>query len=135
MKVNLKLYFSCLMSKLSFTFVNVNERSPKNVYLSTTNDALFFLATHLKLSSTFYATQLVDIFAYELPSLSLSQSTTSYNSVSKANSSVIVYQFHSLLTQERIFLFSSGRTSKPSTRRGLNTSDLSSVAELYTAAN
>jgi hypothetical protein len=39
--------------------------STTNIYITENN--LYYLSLHLKLSSLFYSTQLIDIFSYELP--------------------------------------------------------------------
>ena len=39
----------------------------KNTNIYITENNLYYLSLHLKLSSLFYSTQLVDIFSYELP--------------------------------------------------------------------
>jgi NADH:ubiquinone oxidoreductase subunit C len=82
---------------------------------------LYYLCLHLRLSSAFYSSQLVDIMAYEIPA---------YKSLGadsdKSNSSVAVYNFHSLMSQDRFFLFF---------QPGLGKDRLSSVTELFSAAN
>jgi len=61
---------------------------------------LYYLALHLKFSSSERATQLTELFAYENP-LTLSNATP----VANSSNSIVVYQFHNLFSQERLFLF------------------------------
>jgi len=77
---------------------------------------MYFLALHLKLSSLFYSIQLSEFFSYELPS-------------AKADN-LLVYNFHSLATQQRFFIFIS-RTEDLK----LIQSSLKSISELFLNAN
>ena len=62
------------------------------------NNVLYFISLHLRFSSLFHSTQLVDIFAYEL--------LTHSNLVSKkSNNSVVVYNFHNLNANSKFFFF------------------------------
>ena len=58
--------------------------------------SLYLLVLHIRLSSTTYSSQLVDIFSYELPLISLKH---------KHPSLLVVYNFHNLLTHSRYLLF------------------------------
>ena len=61
---------------------------------------MYYTSLHFRFSSLYYLTQLVDIFAYELPSEN-SNSETSL----RTTESYIVYNFHNLVFQDRFFLF------------------------------
>lgn len=79
-------------------------------------------------------TQLVDIMSYEVPS---SHSTLGNNTMYNPEaSSVVVYNFHSLYSQDRFFVFSqpSYMGSGPGSYSSVSNS-VSSVAEIYPAAN
>jgi NADH:ubiquinone oxidoreductase subunit C len=115
------------------------SRKAKNLSVALPNHLLFYTSTHLKLSSLFYTTQLVDIFAYELPT---SQSSTDndnsfskYIDLSKSNTSVLVYHFHSLLSQNRIFLFSHNKLISTRSRTAKYYDSADSITELFPAAN
>jgi len=64
--------------------------------------AFYLLLLHLKLSSVWYSTQLVDMFAYEIPSIRLASSKTNTDQTSTEN--LVTYNFHNLFSQERFFL-------------------------------
>ena len=83
---------------------------------------MYYLALHIKFSSRTRESQLMDIFAYENP---LSPSTASNHPGTL--SSVLVYQFHNLFSQERLFVFATSLQSDkfPAPK---------SVQELYTAS-
>ena len=62
----------------------------------------YYFLLHLKLSSVWYSTQLVDMFAYEIPSTRLSSQE---NKVTRTSTeSLVTYNFHNLFSQERFFL-------------------------------
>ena len=56
----------------------------------------------MKFSSMFYSLQLVDIFAYE--TLSTSSNTMSNKNKLPSATSIIIYNFHSLFSNERFFV-------------------------------
>jgi hypothetical protein len=139
MKLDLKLYFKCLLPKTPFSVVDNASTKSKNLSIALPNHLIFYTSTHFKLSSLFYTTQLVDIFAYELPTnqpnvvdAGLLQK---YIDLSKSNTSVLVYHFHSLLSQNRIFLFAHNKLI-PMRSRSVKYYDSSdSITELFPAAN
>ena len=61
---------------------------------------LYYTAIHLKFATSERYTQLVELFAYENSSVSLtsSQNFTTTNTT-------LVYQFHNLFSQKRLFIF------------------------------
>lgn len=95
--MNFKLYFKYIFFFKNQIFLKHIIRNDKNTLLLLNQEKNYYLSLHLKLSSLFYSTQLIDIFAYELP-------TNSNVSISKHNS-ILVYNFHSIETQQRFFFF------------------------------
>ena len=84
---------------------------------------LYYLATHFKLSTVWYSMQLIEIFSYEVGySAPLSSST---NRVS-APKMLLVYNFHNMFSQERLFLFTTGCSSSQSVK---------SISALFSNAN
>lgn len=135
---NFKLYFKYLFSKINFTFINNSANKTKNINILLHKDYLYFTALHLKLASPFYLSQLVDIFAYEINSNTtlpyVKQNVFTQNLV-KSQAIVTVYNFHSLQTCDRFYLFILNNfTSIKSRETGLN-SNLFSITELFPAAN
>lgn len=103
MHLNYKLFFKYILFHTNQVFLKYIHRSDKNtnVYITETN--FYYLSLHLKLSSLFYSTQLIDIFSYELPfNKNISNKE---NKISLINNSLIVYNFHSILFQQRFFVF------------------------------
>ena len=115
------------MSKANFSFVNNLSQCEKNYNMLILPQYLLYLSTHFRFSSAFPLTQLTDIMSYEVPSSNPSMSSIA--SYSPEASSVVIYNFHSLYSQDRFFVF-----TQPGYSHDNNVS-LSSVAEVYSAAN
>ena len=117
-----KLFFTKILQGIPHTFLTNRSFRTKNISVLLPETLLYYVALHLKLASTSKSSQLVDLFAYE-------------NAVSSANEThlpassnpVLVYQFHNLFSQDRVFIFTtsllSGESSSPR-----------SVAELFATA-
>ena len=121
---NPKLLFKYALFGLNFFFLRYGTQNRKSISLLLPHYSLYFLITHVRLSSAFYIPQLVDIFSYELPinSTELKQSSLETREVA---SKAIVYHFHNLLTHNRIFIFSLNLKSLP------KFSNVKSIAELF----
>jgi NADH:ubiquinone oxidoreductase subunit C len=95
---------------------------------------LYFLTLHIKLSSLFYSTQLVDIFAYETPN----NKNISNNFNSKTpltDNSILVYNFHSILFQQRFFIFVLLNSKQNINKNSISWNSLKSITELFLNAN
>jgi NADH:ubiquinone oxidoreductase subunit C len=121
---NPKLLFKYALFGLNFFFLRYGTQNRKSVSLLLPHYSLYFLITHVRLSSAFYIPQLVDIFSYELPinSTELKQNSLETREVA---SKAIIYHFHNLLTHNRIFIFSLNLKSLP------KFSNVKSIAELF----
>jgi len=97
---NLKLYFQYILFGVSHLYLDRSARDQKDVLVVVPKNVLYFTVLHVRLSSLFSTSQLVDIFAYELPVLldSKIQTLTSSNAI-------LVYNFHNLTFHERFFFF------------------------------
>lgn len=131
MNKNYKLYLKCILSNENFAFVSNFDNNVKNINLLLTTKSFYYLTFHFRFSSLFYSTQLVDIFAYEVPS------TSALNTESKkASSSIVVYNFHVLNTQNRFFFFTKIGSSFSKHWGVLQSHQaVPSIAELFFAAN
>ena len=96
------------------------------------------------MSTNFYSTQLCDIFAYELLSSTVPKIPSSdesdddsfkYNSINKSQSTVVVYNFHSLHSQNRFFIFTQNVSNVVKSIYLSKNDILDSIAELFPAAN
>ena len=122
----------------------------KNTYILLHKDYLYFVALHLKLASPFYLNQLVDIFAYEInantnprPTSDLGTSKNSTTDIQnyfnqnliKAQTTVTVYNFQSLQTCERSYLFTLNNYNNSKSQVMSSSSNLFSITELFPSAN
>jgi len=139
MFLNIKLYFKYILINLPFSFVNNSAQKAKNVNILVNNNSFFYLCTHLKLSSVFYSTHLSDIFAYELPNNNFSNiSNKSFKNnkfLTKNQSTVTVYNFHSLHSQDRFFVFVNNNVFLNKSKILSHNSFIDSITELFPAAN
>ena len=119
---NFKLYFEYILFNINHLYINHTSQGSKNTTLLITQDVVYYLSLHTRFSSVFYSTQLVDMFSYELP---LTNSTSLYMNVLPSFNSIVVYNFHNLISQDRFFFFSVNSYSN------MSNSNLASIAELY----
>ena len=136
MLLNYKLYLRYIMSNSNFSFINNLSQSEKNYNLLVLPQYILYLSTHFRFSSAFPVTQLVDIMSYEVPNYHLNQSKG--NSYTPESSSVVIYNYHSLYSQDRFFVFTQPTYFNSSENLDLisnNSNALSSVAEVYPAGN
>ena len=89
---------------------------------------------HIKLSSLFYSTQLSEIFAYEIP-LTNNITNNITNKISLINNSIIVYNFHSILFQQRFFIFSISNSKQNIKKNSVTWNSINSITELFLNAN
>ena len=95
-----KLFFAKTLLNIPHIFLKNTMFRTKSVALLITDSTLYYLALHLKFSSSERHTQLVELFAYE-NTLTLE---TNMDWAPSSNS-LLVYQFHNIFTQTRLFLF------------------------------
>lgn len=140
MFLNFKLYFSYVFLHTgSYSFVdNLSQRSRTSNILIP-NEALMYTSIHMKFSTPLSQTQLCDIFSYEIPQTSLKPKTLHRDAKAvkslTENKPVLVYNFHSLLSQNRFFLFIHNYTQLIKSRNITFNSSADSVSELFFAAN
>ena len=132
----------CVLGTNNFAFVGGKAQSSKNDSLLVDPKSLYLLVLHFRFSSLFYSTQLVDLFSYELPlnsslkNLPEASSRPSFTNTNKGSSTVSVYNFHVLSTQNRFFVFSQSSSNILSGSSLLrSTSFLPSITELFSSAN
>ena len=118
-----KLFLANLLYNIPHVLVKNKIFRAKNYSVTLSAKAFYFVALHLKLSSAAAGSQLVELFAYENPVAWSSSSATSAH----APSTVVVYQFHNLTSQERLFVYVVGGASDRS-------SSPKSIAELFANA-
>jgi len=117
-----KLFFTKVLQGTPYTFLSNKTFRTKNVSILVPDTLLYYLVLHIKFASSSRSSQLVDLFAYENP-----VSTSEDLKIKSVSSSLLVYQFHNLFSQNRAFLFTTsiGNDVSPSPK---------SVAELFATA-
>jgi NADH:ubiquinone oxidoreductase subunit C len=141
LNLNYKLYFKYILFHTNQIFFKYLFRNDKNTNIIVSQSDFYYLSLHFKLSSLFYSTQLVDIFAYDATTnANLSDSTIATNSnspfkISLLNNCLLVYNFHSLLTQQRFFVFVLNTPKQNINKTSINWTSLNSIAEIFLNAN
>ena len=93
-----------------------------NLSLLVPDTSLYYIALHMKLATPARSSQLVEIFAYENR-----VAVSTEQPFSRSSNATLVYQFHNLFSQERLFVFA------PSLKASLAPTP-KSVAELFVSA-
>ena len=132
----------CISSFRHVTFIDFNLsiflkyvfKNDKNLIIYITENNLYYLSLHLKLSSIFYSTQLIDIFCYELPT-NINKSLNNQSTISTLNNTILIYNFHSIASQQRFFIFAVNSIKKNINKRNIASSSLNSITELFLNAN
>lgn len=135
MNLNYKLFFKYILFHTNQIFLKYLQRNDKNLNVYITENNLYFLTLHLKLSSLFYSTQLCDIFAYETPSNTNISNSDKNNRIALVNNSILVYNFHSILFQQRFFIFVILNSKQNINKNSISWSSLKSITELFLNAN
>jgi NADH:ubiquinone oxidoreductase subunit C len=134
---NPKLLYIYSLHKIPFIFLHHKAQRLRTVNLLVGSSSVFYVASHTKFCTASYSGQLCDILAYELP-ISNAQTITNMSPVATRthnDQTVVIYNFHSFHTQNRLYLFSQNLVS-PVHSRFLNLNSLlDSITELFSAAN
>jgi len=129
-KRNFKLFFEYLYFNLGHLYLNHKNHGYKNISLLISQNLLYYSSFHMRFSSVFYSSQLVDMFAYELPvSNSQARSDESSSILPGTSDTIVVYNFHNLSFHERFFIFCANSSSQ------FTSFALSSIAEIYPNSN
>ena len=96
-----------VLNNLPSFFTQNKAQNSKEVILCLTQNVLYFLTLHLKFSSSWYSTQLVDIFAYDTPTVALAKTAehSQGSNILSSSNTLVVYNFHNLMSHQRLFVF------------------------------
>lgn len=109
------------MRRLPWVFVTNHLARTKSTSVLIPDYWLYYVILHLRFSSSSRFLQLIEIFAYE----NISTLTTSrLEKLSSTASVSVIYHFHNLFTQDRIFLFVSDLSAT-------NSSHLKTLGDVY----
>lgn len=134
MNLNYKLFFKYILFHTNQVFLKYIHRNDKNLNVYITENNIYYLAMHIKLSSLFYSTQLVDLFAYEVP-LNKNEIIGENSKIPNTSSTVLVYNFHSITFQQRFFVFTSLNSKNNLNKNLITWNSVKSVTELFLNAN
>ena len=132
--MNYKLFFKYILFSTNNIFLKYLFKNDKNLNVYINENNFYYLCLHIKLSSLFYSTQLIDIFSYELP-ITLNTKNFSINKIPTHTNSLIVYNFHSLIFQQRFFIFLLINQKSAIKKNKTNYQTLNSITELFSNAN
>jgi NADH:ubiquinone oxidoreductase subunit C len=135
MNLNYKLFFKYILFHTNQIFLKYLQRNDKNLNIYINENNLYFLTLHIKLSSLFYSTQLSDMFAYETPNSNNINNSENNNKITLSNNSILVYNFHSILFQQRFFIFVILNSKQNIKKNSITWSSLKSITELFLNAN
>ena len=134
---NYKFYLKCILVNSNYSFISNSSQFLKNDNIYIDSKSLYYLNIHLRFSSLFYTLQLVDMFPYEL--LTLSSTGVDRRLKQNNNKSVttlLVYNYHLINTQSRFFIFTQSNTNVSSKGSvAFKKNYLFSITELFYASN
>lgn len=129
MSVNNLTYLKYILFNTNFVNIKNNAGQLNQIQILTKNTNLNFLAIHFKLSTFFYMNQLVDMFSYEV----LTPVSNKNNSlVNTSMSNIVVYNFHSISSQVRSFIFIQDSNSLSNFNNQYNSPD--SISDYFISA-
>jgi hypothetical protein len=131
---NYKLYFKYIHFNLAHLYLFYTKKNFYNISIILPTLTFYYTSLHVRFSSLFFSTQLVDLFAYDLP-LSFKgtdlKSNPSPVKAPRVADSIVVYNYHHLFSQDRFFFFCVD-SLKTSIQSSFN---LSSIGELFPNAS
>jgi len=134
MNINFKLYFKYILLNANQIFLYNLLRHDVNTNILITQKSFYYLMLHFKLSSLFYSLQLSDLFNYELPTNPVNNSPINITNL-QPSSSITVYNFHSILAQQRFFIFVVNNTQNVIKKKKSSALNCTSLTELFLNAN
>ena len=129
MNFNYKLYFKYILFTTNTLFFKYLLKNNKNTNIFILPQHLYYLILHLKLSSVFYSSQLIDIFSYEIP-VNFNKLNNKNKNYANLNTTIVTYNFHIINNQQRILIFILNNETNL-----LNKKNLNSITELFSNAN
>lgn len=120
----LKFFFLNIMKNLPWVLISNSAFRNKSTLLIVADYWLYYLVLHLRFSTSSRCIQLVEIFAYENATMS---TLTSRQSISNTSTTAVIYHFHNLFTQDRIFLILADLSS-------VNSTNLKTLGEVFSTS-
>ena len=105
------MYFKYIFFNITHFYLNHTQHGLKNISIVLPKNSCYFAVLHVRFSTVFFSSQLVDLFSYELPIVNSNafiqkdNKISSHTALSNNSNSILVYNFHNLMFQERFFFF------------------------------
>jgi NADH:ubiquinone oxidoreductase subunit C len=146
---NSKIYFKYILNICTFSFIE-NRVKPKVTNIILSNNSFYYLCVHVKLSTIFRSSYLTDIFTYDIPNNHYNSKTTNWfnwrkklknleqktnNTLNLSQAKVVIYNFHSLYTQDRFFIFVDGNLCSDKTTIAQANYYIDSITALFPSGN
>ena len=153
MTFSARIPYKYLLDGMPFLFVENRSQRSKNINLLTNGNTTLYIASAKRLALSFYNSQLSDMLAYENPSITSSREVTTplvedlgeisddslvhdrHLSAAKLDTPILVYNFHLLLTQNRLFLFATSASTLVRSTYTSVSNAIDSISELFMSAN
>ena len=114
------------MKNLPWVFITNNHTRTKNTTLLVSDYWFYYLVLHLRFSSSARFLQLIEIFAYE--NVTTPTFNPSFSQSIGVSPVTMIYQFHNVFTQDRIFLFISNVSLASSSK-------LKTLGDIFSTSN
>lgn len=92
------------MKNLPWVLISNNSFRSKSTLLLVSDYWLYYLVLHLRFATSSRSLQLVEIFGYENATTSIPVSKQGMKGISAISTISVIYHFHNLFSQDRIFL-------------------------------
>lgn len=134
MNFNYNLIFKYILQNNKQIFLTNKELNRKNILILLDSNKLYSTVLHLKLSSFFSSTQLIELFSYE-SILTKNNEFLKEKNLKKNNESIVVYNFNVLKNGIKIYLFILNQNKINILKNSKKKNYLNSITELFLNAN
>jgi len=131
---NYNLIFKYILQNNKQIFLTNKELNRKNILILLDSNKLYSTVLHLKLSSFFSSTQLIELFSYE-SILTKNNEFLKEKNLKKNNESIVVYNFNVLKNGIKIYLFILNQNKINILKNSKKKNYLNSITELFLNAN
>ena len=134
MNFNYNLIFKYILQNNKQIFLTNKELNRKNILILLDSNKLYSTVLHLKLSSFFSSTQLIELFSYESV-LTKNNEFLKEKNLKKNNEPIVVYNFNILKNGIKVYLFILNQNKINILKNNKKKNYLNSITELFLNAN
>jgi len=131
---NYNLIFKYILQNNKQIFLTNKELNRKNILILLDSNKLYSTVLHLKLSSFFSSTQLIELFSYESV-LTKNNEFLKEKNLKKNNEPIVVYNFNILKNGIKVYLFILNQNKINILKNNKKKNYLNSITELFLNAN